>query len=259
MINRIYISRLVFLLLAILSSSQLSAQTAMDSLLDRTIEIRGNISDVVTQEPIPDVKLTVRPLFFEAVEAKSDSAGNYSMIVPISRYETRLRIDPDFPDTSRNPERILLGNAVVINQSGQVYTAHFIRCPLEIAGRDTEDDRLGPIHIGDSETKVEKARNSPHILPAFPGGNEKLRSFLIDKIHYTDRMREFMIKGEVTAGFLIDAEGKMADIRIFRDLGAGSGMEVINAFEAFPRWKPYEVNGRKIPYFIVLSVNYDYE
>ncbi|WP_118976430.1 carboxypeptidase regulatory-like domain-containing protein [Taibaiella koreensis] len=254
---------LVLLLLIILSSGKLSGQTTTGNFQQserqgRTIVIKGNISDALTQKPVPGVKLSITNSSFQKVgEVQNDSAGNYSILISVQSGDQKLHTSLQRSDTTGAFDRILIDRDITINATDKVYTEDFLRCPVEKMGQDTPEDRVGPIHIGKAKVAAEYARNSPRMLPAFPGGNEQLRSFLMKKIHYRRNMKEAEIKGEVQAGFLIDTAGKMSDILVFRDLGAGSGIELINAFKAFPQWKPYEINGRKVPYFMLLSVHYD--
>lgn len=73
-------------------------------------------------------------------------------------------------------------------------------------------------------------------MPRFPGcehlptpnekkhcADQKLLHYIYSNIHYSCTMRESQIEGMVVISFTVTTQGKIADIKILRDPGAGLG------------------------------------
>lgn len=84
------------------------------------------------------------------------------------------------------------------------------------------------------------------VKPEFPGGNNKLASYISNNFVYTDEMKEAELKGKVFVSFVVERDGYLTDIKIIRGLGYGTEEAVLRILKRMPRWMPGEQNGKKV-------------
>lgn len=84
------------------------------------------------------------------------------------------------------------------------------------------------------------------VKPEFPGGIEKLITFLSRNFIYTDEMKEAELKGRIFVTFVVERDGSLTDIKVLRGLGFGTEVEAIQLFKKMPKWLPGEQNGKKV-------------
>lgn len=91
------------------------------------------------------------------------------------------------------------------------------------------------------------------VKPEFKGGINKFYNF-VDK---NFKLEEKDIKGKIYATFVIEKDGSLSDVKILRDLGYGSGKELIRVLKLSPEWSPGITDGKKIRclYSIPYTVN----
>ncbi|WP_337968726.1 DKNYY domain-containing protein [uncultured Flavobacterium sp.] len=96
------------------------------------------------------------------------------------------------------------------------------------------------------------------VKPEFPGGISKFQDF-VDKKFKVD---EKDLSGKIYSTFIVEKNGSLSDIKILRDLGYGTGKELIRVLKLSPKWKPGLQNGQKvrclyaIPYRINSSLDH---
>jgi hypothetical protein len=96
------------------------------------------------------------------------------------------------------------------------------------------------------------------VKPEFPGGISKFQDF-VDKKFKVD---EKDLSGRIYSTFIVEKDGSLSDIKILRDLGYGTGKELIRVLKLSPKWKPGLQKGQKvrclyaIPYRINSSLDH---
>lgn len=117
---------------------------------------------------------------------------------------------------------------------------------------DLQKDKNGKIILQD-----ENAIYIPidiEIKPEFPGGRVKFNHFL--DYNYKKSNKRPTIQGKLFATFIIERDGSLSDINVLRDIGYGTGEELIRVLKLSPRWKPGKQNGKTVRtmYSIVFPV-----
>lgn len=82
-------------------------------------------------------------------------------------------------------------------------------------------------------------------------------SFIRDNIKYPEIAKEIGLTGKVVAKFVISKTGEVTDIEILRDLGAGTGTEVLRVLNKMPNWKPGKQNMRPVRVQMIVPVKFD--
>ena len=80
----------------------------------------------------------------------------------------------------------------------------------------------------------------------FPGGNEKLLSFVQSHLIYPEQAVINNIEGEVEIGFTVERDESLSDYKVIRGIGYGCDAAVINVLKHSPRWHPAADKGRLV-------------
>ena len=88
--------------------------------------------------------------------------------------------------------------------------------------------------------------SSPEVMPRFPGGDEKMRAFLANEMHYPELASEVNIQGYVYVDFVVNRDGCISHVQIARGIGGGCDEEAIRVVKLMPRWKPALINGKTV-------------
>lgn len=103
---------------------------------------------------------------------------------------------------------------------------------------------------------------SVEVKPEYPGGLEKMYEFLGKNYVVPNEFAgETTCPGKIYVKFVVEKDGSLSDIKILRDIGYGTGKELIRILPLSPKWIPAELNGRKvrcsynIPFSIPVKVN----
>lgn len=83
-------------------------------------------------------------------------------------------------------------------------------------------------------------------LPSFPGGDTALVSFIKRTMQYPPLAKKHKIQGKVTLSFVVGNDGKLSDISVLKDIGAGCGKEAIRIAEQMPAWVPGTSGGKPV-------------
>jgi hypothetical protein len=81
------------------------------------------------------------------------------------------------------------------------------------------------------------------VKPEFPGGIEKFYKFFNTNFKMPN---EEDLMGKVFATFIVEKDGSLSEIKIIRDMGFGTGQEVLRVLKSSPKWIPGMQNGKKV-------------
>lgn len=126
-------------------------------------------------------------------------------------------------------------------------------------------DAAPPETIGQMEERLqrEKAKNDSrtlldgstlHKIPSFPGGKLAMEQFLKSNLRYPKIAQENGIEGAVVLQIVVEADGRLTNISIIKDIGNGCGLSAIQCFEKMPRWSPAEQDGKAVASSLVIPV-----
>jgi protein TonB len=90
------------------------------------------------------------------------------------------------------------------------------------------------------------------VKPEFPGGMDAFHQFM-DKNYNCPKVKK--LNGKVYVTFVIEKDGSLSAIKVLRDIGYGTGKEVIRVLELSPKWIPGEQNGQKVRCMFSLPIS----
>jgi TonB family protein len=92
--------------------------------------------------------------------------------------------------------------------------------------------------------------------PAFPGGLKALDQFIESNLRYPKIAQENGIAGTVILQMDIEADGRLSNIFVKRDIGNGCGLAAVQCFEKMPRWSPASHDGKAVACSITIPVEF---
>lgn len=94
-------------------------------------------------------------------------------------------------------------------------------------------------------------------MPEFPGGNDKLMTYISKRIQYPDLARENNIQGRVFVEFVINKDGSVSNTKVLRGIGGGCDQEALKAVNSLPKWKPGTQRGKPVRTRYVLPISFN--
>ncbi len=101
-------------------------------------------------------------------------------------------------------------------------------------------------------------------MPEFPGGDKAMFKYLSDNLSYPKQAREAGIQGRVLVGFVVEADGRITEVKTVRfvpvidskektkpatiamNLQKELEDEAIRVVKAMPKWTPGKQRGRNV-------------
>lgn len=82
--------------------------------------------------------------------------------------------------------------------------------------------------------------------PEYPGGIELFYKFVAENFKISDEAYENKLKGKVYVTFIIEKDGSLTDFKILREIGYGTGEEVLRVLKQCPNWIPGKLNDEPV-------------
>ncbi len=83
-------------------------------------------------------------------------------------------------------------------------------------------------------------------MPQFPGGDAALLKYLAESIRYPALAVETGTEGRVFVTFVVEKDGRITDLKVVKDIGAGCGKEALRVVASMPAWRPGNQNGNAV-------------
>lgn len=99
----------------------------------------------------------------------------------------------------------------------------------------------------------------PAVMPEFPGGNEKLFSYIADSIQYPFVPKQLKTQGKVIVRFLVDITGKISNARVMKSLDYFLDKEAVRVISNMPAWIPGAKCDKKLSIQVTMPVIFKLE
>jgi len=128
---------------------------------------------------------------------------------------------------------------------------------VEIDSEADEDTEIMEIEYVE-EVDEEEIFTVVEQMPSFPGGTEKLYKYLSANIRYPEVAKEAGIQGKVYISFVVERDGKIADVKILRGIPGGRmcDNEAVRVVKQMPRWSPGKQRGKAVRVSYNLPVHF---
>ncbi|MGC4039985.1 MAG: energy transducer TonB [Flavobacterium sp.] len=128
-----------------------------------------------------------------------------------------------------------------------------IKYPMVFKERTNESVEVVEDVKSDSDEKTFEM-SSVEVKPAYAGGLKKFYEFVAKNFHMPDVEG---LGGKVLVSFIVDKDGSLTNIKVIKDIGYGTGIEVIRVLKLCPKWNPATQNGVPVrcEYRLPISLN----
>jgi TonB family protein len=113
-----------------------------------------------------------------------------------------------------------------------------------------------PTSAQEKETDSRAVFNMVEEMPKFPGEEEGLKAFIMNKVRYPKEAQEKGIQGKVFVQFIIDTDGSVTDARIAKGVDPLLDQEALRVVNSMPKWKPGKQKGMFVKVSYTLPVNF---
>jgi len=95
-------------------------------------------------------------------------------------------------------------------------------------------------------------------MPEFPGGPQEMMKFIQKNIQYPQMAKEAGLSGKCFLKFVVNGNGNISDVTVLKGVpGCGEcDREAIRVIKSMPGWKPGKQNGRSVPVYFNLPINF---
>lgn len=82
--------------------------------------------------------------------------------------------------------------------------------------------------------------------PVFPGGDDARVKFIAENIKYPEEARKTGIQGTVFITFIVEADGRVTNVKILKGIGGGCDEEALRVVQSMPDWSPGKQSGKNV-------------
>lgn len=93
-------------------------------------------------------------------------------------------------------------------------------------------------------------------LPEYPGGMEKMMTFMASNLRYPKEAFDKDIEGKVAVRFMVTADGKVTNATVMKSVEASLDAEALRVVGAMPDWIPGKVDGKPVDCYFTIPVNF---
>lgn len=132
---------------------------------------------------------------------------------------------------------------------------------------DTDSDYVERVyddgHLIDSQ-ETHTSQNSQKsvfaavdVIPCFPGGREAEIDFILKNLRYPiDAIHDRIRQGEVWIKFVVEKDGSITNISIYKDARGGFGDEAMNLVKWMPKWIPGTKRGKPVSMKVIMPFRF---
>lgn len=103
---------------------------------------------------------------------------------------------------------------------------------------------------------TEEVIQNAEVMPQFNGGEEELYKFISTNLNYPTLAKENGIEGRIITRILVEKDGSITHIEIFKKLGFGCDEEAVRIIKQMPNWTPGKVNGKPVRTFVTIPITF---
>jgi protein TonB len=94
------------------------------------------------------------------------------------------------------------------------------------------------------------------VMPAFAGGDAELKNFILKNTVYPNKMIAEGISGKVYVSFVIEKDGSISMIQIYKSVSEELDAEAIRVISKMPSWTPGMQNGNPVRVKRIIPISF---
>lgn len=128
--------------------------------------------------------------------------------------------------------------------------------------KDQEGEKDVPVvpveETGPAEVAAPEIFTVVEEMPEFPGGAVEMMKYIQKNIQYPAMAREAGISGKCFLKFVVNGDGAISDVQILKGVAGcpDCDREAMRVVKSMPKWKAGKQNGRSVPVYFNLPINF---
>lgn len=94
------------------------------------------------------------------------------------------------------------------------------------------------------------------VMPEFPGGEVGLSKYIEENLKYPENAKKDSLSRKVFVQFVINAEGKVENVKIARSVDQALDKEAIRVVKSMPKWEPAKQFGKPVKFTHTIAVEF---
>lgn len=113
-----------------------------------------------------------------------------------------------------------------------------------------------------SNKEANNSQSQDHVFllvdqaPQFPGGEAKMKYFIMDHAHFPPETPERPLAGKIVMQFIVEKDGSLRDIKVVSGIADVYNKECQRVFSMMPKWKPGKDKGRLVRTLMVVPIKF---
>lgn len=108
-----------------------------------------------------------------------------------------------------------------------------------------------------SDDGIEVPHTNFIIRAEFPGGNDKLITYVLKNLKYPKSARKDQIEGTVQVKFMIEENGSISEAKVVKHIDDDLDAEALRVVNKMPKWSPYIIDGELMSTYFMLPVSFE--
>jgi len=196
-------------------------------------------------DKIPEIKTTSYDFTFSDVQPQEEIKVKIPIIPPMKELEKAIEFSAFKVGKDTNNDN----SEFIINTSNNKIVAF----GTDTTNSDTFVDISSNIIIEIPDVEVHTWVEE---MPYFPDGYEELLKYFIKNVIYPEPERDLGIMGVVVVTFIVEPDGSITNINIYKGETSNLNTEAIRLIENMPRWVSGKQNGVNVRVSINLPIRF---
>jgi len=113
--------------------------------------------------------------------------------------------------------------------------------------------------IEDTEKSKSDLDSEEDDKAVFPGGDDQMKSYLINNIHYPEESMEVGEMGKVYIEFIVEKDGSLSCVYAKNKVSKYIDSEAIRVINNMPKWEPAKADGEVVRARCRIPINFKFE
>lgn len=135
-----------------------------------------------------------------------------------------------------------------------IYTLCFVLIGTVLTAQEKPNSSLKEPGLKSNTTQQEEVLSFCEEMPSFKGGDSLYLKYLRDNIEYPRMALESDVEGKVFAGFVVEKDGTISDVKILRGVSEELDREAKRVIRNMPAWNPGKHNNKLVRCRMVVPI-----
>ncbi|MNS86191.1 Gram-negative bacterial tonB protein [compost metagenome] len=195
-----------------------NSRAALSKAFSSAIQVNGNVIDILSSDPIPDVVVIVKGT---EVKTESNDQGAFNISIPNDKQQLEL--------SKKGYSSLTIKATEITDGKLTVGLLPDVRLMAEKAIKD---------YLANTNNKTDEAKLAVSA--------SAYQIYINKHIAYPKAYTEMGREGTVEVGFTVNADGSLSDFKVLRSMGADFDNPSVEVLKNGPKWLPALKSGKPV-------------